>query len=254
MAPHDSWAHVYDLVNQESFGTLYTRLCTDTNDLCQQLCQQSPAGGGICNILDIGAGTGRTAIPLARQGHRVTAVEPSVPMCEEIHRKAKENNVEPNLTIVPKPIQDYKAKENAYDLVLCLFTVIAYITTENDLTRTIQTLSRVLKPGGLFLLDIPQIEHFPPRQSYQTQRLQREVLLVQQPNEENLYHYVENAQITFGGKTVRYADSFLLRRWADEEIVKLCINNGLINQENQNQLRKKFGWTGAAYYLFRKTG
>jgi len=175
-------------------------------------------------------------------------------MCEEIRRKAAGKDFEKNLTIVSERIQDYQAKENAYGLALCLFTVIAYITTENDLTRTIQTISRTLKSGGLFLLDIPQIELFRPDQSYQTQQLQRKVHIARQLNEENLYFYEENAQITIGQKTIRYTDSFLLRRWSDEEIINLCENNGLISQEDQNQfLRERFGWTGAAYYLFRKT-
>jgi SAM-dependent methyltransferase len=48
-----------------------------------ELAAQAPDG-----VLDVGAGTGRVAIPLARAGHRVTALDNDAVLLEELSRRA----------------------------------------------------------------------------------------------------------------------------------------------------------------------
>ena len=57
------------------------------------------------DVLDIGAGTGRFAIPLARLGRSVTAVEPSSGMAGFMRERATREGID-NVTIVPKRWED----------------------------------------------------------------------------------------------------------------------------------------------------
>ena len=67
-------------------------------------------------LLDVGAGAGRLALPLALRCRHVTAVEPSEAMLEELRQGAGEARLE-NLTIVPEAWED--AQVDRADIVLC---------------------------------------------------------------------------------------------------------------------------------------
>lgn len=57
--PHSSWADVYDLAYQRSFGEFYNHLTDATVEMIVGRIRP-PA-----RIVDFGAGTGRLSIPLA---------------------------------------------------------------------------------------------------------------------------------------------------------------------------------------------
>jgi len=67
---YEKTAHLYDLF--------------DTKQNIDFYCHYAAASG---EILDIGAGTGRIAIPMAERGTRVYCVEPSPAMRKEFERK-----------------------------------------------------------------------------------------------------------------------------------------------------------------------
>lgn len=68
------------------------------------------------SVLDVGAGTGRYALPLAQRVRRITAVEPSEAMAERLRAAAAEARVE-NITIVQQRWED--AQVEPADVVLC---------------------------------------------------------------------------------------------------------------------------------------
>jgi predicted RNA methylase len=71
---YDRVAHLYDL-----FGS------QDTIDFHVQY------ASGVSEVLDIGAGTGRVAVPIARTGTRVVCVEPSSAMIDVFRRKLEDD-------------------------------------------------------------------------------------------------------------------------------------------------------------------
>jgi SAM-dependent methyltransferase len=72
-------------------------------------------------VLDVGAGTGRYAVPLAKAGAQVIAVEPSEAMRGFLEQNAAEEGVTGSIAIVPEPWQD--ARVAPADLVLCSHVV-----------------------------------------------------------------------------------------------------------------------------------
>ena len=93
-------------------------------------------------VLDVGAGTGRHANPLARAGSHVTAVEPNIEMLDRAKAKAdaEKLNIEFYNREVYQPLDDTRV----FDLVLCCL-VLSHV---KDLERAVSALAAHVKTGG----------------------------------------------------------------------------------------------------------
>ncbi|MBI2765302.1 MAG: class I SAM-dependent methyltransferase [Chloroflexi bacterium] len=109
------------------------------------------------SVLDVGCGTGRHAIELARRGFRVTGVDLSSGMLLQAMRNAKAAGVE--VEWVHAGAADYVAREPV-DAVVCLcggaFTVADLAADPVAHDRAIlANVHRSLRPGGAFVLTTP---------------------------------------------------------------------------------------------------
>ena len=95
------------------------------------------------HVLDVGAGTGRVAIPLARRGCHVVAVEPARGMLAQLREKAGEHVVWPVMAEgarIPFP-------DGRFDVVVV--ARLLYLTP--DWRGILQEANRVLAAGGCLL-------------------------------------------------------------------------------------------------------
>ena len=97
------------------------------------------------NIIDIGAGTGRYAIPLAEEGHNVTAIDLVNKNVSTI--KLKSNKV------IAKQGSALKLKfdNDTFDIVL-LFGPLYHLFSHEDKLKAIEEAKRVTKKGGTILI------------------------------------------------------------------------------------------------------
>jgi len=255
MLPHDNWAQFYDFVYEQTFASIYLQLCRDTENVCHQLVEHSTVEDNNASFLDVGAGTGRVAIPLLQIGHHVTAVEPSGPMCDQIRQKtgALDERLRNNLTIIQESIQNTdRLRQESFDIALCVFTVISYILNEEELNGSVKKIANSLKRNGLLLLDVPQRPLF-RNGTLNGPLVRRQFTVTSEDEANNLYHYQEKCSGTMNGENFEYSDSFPLRKWQDDEILEICRNNGLVQSELQNDiLSNRFVRMGANYYLLKK--
>lgn len=230
--PHDALAPVYDLVYQEDFGEFYNWLTDTTVDVVRGLL---PAKG---RIIEFGAGTGRMALPLARAGYKVTAVEPSGPMLERL-RAAGEG-----VDCIQSTLQDYRGRKR-HDLALCVFTVVIYLLDEAALQSALHSVRRSLKPGGRLLIDIPSLALFHNRR-VRKRRLQRTVRL--KPLGGALFDYNETVVLgdELGGG--RYADRFTIRCWTRTQVLRAAAQAGL---QYERSCAKQLADSGSDYLVFR---
>lgn len=110
-------------------------------------------------ILELGSGTGKHALLLAKMGYKVTGIERSEEMLAQAREFVESEKVqlESSGCSVPEFVQgDIRTVriEQQHDTAISLFHVISYQTTNDDLLATFHTASQHLKPGGLFVFDV----------------------------------------------------------------------------------------------------
>jgi len=93
-------------------------------------------------ILDVGGGSGRFALPLS-ENYQVTVVEPDIRPVEILRNRNSK------VTVIHSSFQDWKFTEEKFDAVMFLDSIVYF----QDMDWVFQTVSRLLRPGGLFLFN-----------------------------------------------------------------------------------------------------
>ncbi|MEM8501220.1 MAG: class I SAM-dependent methyltransferase [Pseudomonadota bacterium] len=109
------------------------------------------------HVLEIGCGTGSTAIHHASQVTQIVAIDYSERMIEIARRKAREADIN-NAKFLVSTISDLPTSGEEYDVVLA-HSVLHLVP---DPLATLNTISQLLKPGGLFITTVPCIGEFFP--------------------------------------------------------------------------------------------
>lgn len=237
--PHSSWAGVYDIAYQLSFGDFYYRLTDATLDMISSKIQPT------ARIVDFGAGTGRLSIPLAQKGYKVTAVEPCMEMLDELKAKDTLQGVES----VCSRMQDFQS-EARFDVALCVFTVILYLLDEDSLRKSMEAAHRALRPEGLLILDVPSGAIF---RGYSTREhtLERTVTVTPQSGKGDIFNYRDELMVLHeNGEKAYYEDEFLIRHWPCNQVMQIIQSLGFTLSED---LSSDFHGTGSHYYIFKKT-
>jgi len=102
-------------------------------------------------VLDAGTGTGRFAIHLANKGISVVALDTSKEMLEIAKRKAIQEGCETKVEFILGDLENLPFRDAIFDGT-CSITVLIHFSSKN---LAISELSRVLKPDGNLVLDVP---------------------------------------------------------------------------------------------------
>lgn len=103
-------------------------------------------------VLDLGAGTGRNALALARRGHPVHAVE-ITPKFAELIEKAAQAEKLPVQVLVCDALHDRSALSRDYQLVIASEVAPDFRSTD-DLRHLLQMGEEVLAEGGLLVFNL----------------------------------------------------------------------------------------------------
>ena len=100
-------------------------------------------------ILEVGAGTGRYSVTLAKQGLRVTAVELIAHNLEQL--RSKLDGTEPIVTLQGNALDLSVLPDDSFDLTMLLGPMY-HLYTKEDKLRALREAVRVTKPGGRILV------------------------------------------------------------------------------------------------------
>ena len=106
------------------------------------------------SVLDVGCGTGRHSLELARRGYNVTGIDISEKMLDRGREIAEEENLD--IEFIKANAVDFKLKKR-YDSAVCLCEGAFGLLNmgEDPMERDIKILKNIsncLKPGGKFIL------------------------------------------------------------------------------------------------------
>jgi ubiquinone/menaquinone biosynthesis C-methylase UbiE len=109
-------------------------------------------------VLELGSGTGRIALPLARAGVPLIGVDRSAEMLRQAVRRAvtlrRQGRKKTSLRFIRADIRHLPFADRSFGAVLAPYGIVQSLTRERDLAATLESVSRVIAPGGLFGLDL----------------------------------------------------------------------------------------------------
>jgi len=113
----------------------------------------SRKSGGACELLDLGCGTGRVSLALAKHDCRVTALDVSPELVEVLRRRAAALGAE-----IRTAVGDARSFElgSRFDLVIAPMQLVQLLRSSRQRSRMLSCIAYHLKPGGraaLALLD-----------------------------------------------------------------------------------------------------
>jgi len=109
--------------------------------------------------LELGIGTGRIAVPLARRGVRVHGIDLSEAMVARLRAK-------PGAERIGVTVGDFATTtvEGRFALAYLVFNTIGNLTTQDAQVACFQNAAAHLEPGGCFVIEngLPQLQRLPP--------------------------------------------------------------------------------------------
>jgi len=197
------------------------------------------AGG---RVLEVGCGTGRILLPIARSGSAIEGVDSSAEMLGHCNAKLRKESDD-----VRRRVKLHRADARTFDigrhfdLVIAPFRVMQHLTTIEDQLAFLHSAARHLRPGGRLAFDVfnpdfnalvsangTEREDTPPTKLPDGRSFRRagrvaRVRWIDQVSEIELIYYITPES---GGRVERHVQSFDMRWFLRAELVHLLERAG----------------------------
>jgi SAM-dependent methyltransferase len=135
----------------ERLGPLYDRWCAGVDhDIPFYVLACEGATGP---VIELGAGSGRIAVELARHGHRVIALDAAPAMLAQAERRARRYGVGDLLEIVLGDLRDPPELPPS-ERVIAPFRTFMHLTGDDERRRALTAAAGLLAEGGHFIFDV----------------------------------------------------------------------------------------------------
>ncbi len=114
-------------------------------------CQQVAKNVDEINVLELGCGTGRVSIPLAKSGFNVTGIDLSGDMLKLAKKKAGAEGV--NINFIEADFVNFNLYKK-FDVVLMPYNAFQHIHADNDINKFFDNLKRHLNTGARFIMEV----------------------------------------------------------------------------------------------------
>lgn len=145
MKGHEGWddyAPYYDWENRQTVGrrdiAFWTRLAAPVHEA----------------ILELGCGTGRVAIPVARHGHTVIGIDRSASMLARGRMRVRRAKLHSRVRLIRGDIRHLPFPDRTFPLVMAPYGILQSLLEEPLLMDTLKDVRRVLSRDGLFGLEL----------------------------------------------------------------------------------------------------
>lgn len=101
-------------------------------------------------ILDLGCGRGRHAINLNKKGYNITGID----LSKEAIATAREKADQMGLSGIRFEVRDMRNPlPKTFDAIVNLFTTFGYFKSDEENASVLDSVQKMLRPGGFFVLD-----------------------------------------------------------------------------------------------------
>jgi ubiquinone/menaquinone biosynthesis C-methylase UbiE len=141
----DEYAPFYDWENAQTLGR---------RDVAFWRRVASQADGP---VLELGCGTGRVSLPLAKAGVDLVGIDRSAPMLARARRRLAKSPIRQltnSLCFVRGDIRALPFEAGAFPMVLAPYGILQSLIRPRDLTATLRSVAQVLARGGTFGIDL----------------------------------------------------------------------------------------------------
>lgn len=118
-------------------------------------------------VLELGCGTGRLLVPLARAGADMTGIDRSVPMLDRARVRARGLARQARPSLVRGDIRALPFAASSFDAVIAPYGMLQSLLRDRDLSAALREAARVLRRGALLgvdlVPDLPAWEEYGPR-------------------------------------------------------------------------------------------
>ncbi len=106
-------------------------------------------------VLELGCGTGRVLIPIAKTGTMVTGLDLSRPMLDVCRKKLTDLEVDlrERIELVHGDIREFSLHQK-YNLIILPFRVFQHLLNVRDQLSCLNCIYKHLNPGGILILDL----------------------------------------------------------------------------------------------------
>jgi len=105
-------------------------------------------------VLELGCGTGRVAIPVAKAGATVVGVDRSASMLARASMKVRRAKLAARVTLIRGDIRHLPFPDKSFELVMAPYGILQSLLDEKLLSATLKDVRRVLARDGVFGLEL----------------------------------------------------------------------------------------------------
>ena len=105
-------------------------------------------------ILELGCGTGRVALPVARHGATVVGIDRSESMLGRARLRVKRARLARRVKLIRGDIRQLPFPDRTFPLVMAPYGILQSLLDERLLSATLKQVQRVLTPDGTFGLEL----------------------------------------------------------------------------------------------------
>ncbi len=105
-------------------------------------------------VLELGCGTGRVTMPLAHEGVHIVGVDRSGEMLARARRRVRRQRRGTAPDLIRGDIRHLPFPAGTFPLVMAPYGILQSLLSERDLAVTLEEVSRVTAPGGMFGLEL----------------------------------------------------------------------------------------------------
>jgi len=102
-------------------------------------------------ILDLACGYGRLTIPLAKEGYDIEGIDLTPDLIADAKRSAK-------VRFRVGDMLDLPYEDGSFDAIICMWSSFNHLLTLADQVTGLNEMHRVLKKGGLAIVDMPSVK------------------------------------------------------------------------------------------------